>query len=681
MWPAPSDQPSLKVSFADLTHTGRTVDANYFPLGCAFVTAYALKSLGNRISAEIFKYPEDFAAYLDGGIPDVACFSNYSWAFNLSYEYAKSIKVDRPETVVIFGGPNYPTTAEEQKSFLVRHPAIDFFIDGDGEEPMADLLATLIEYKLDVDAVKSARLPIAGLHYMIGSEFVHNPPPKRIKVLDEIPSPYLTGLLDKFFDNKLGPLMQSHRGCPYSCAYCHDGIDYMTKLGRFSHERTIAEIDYIFARHKTQNLLFADDNFGIYGEDVTIAKYLADLQEKHGWPAIFNASSAKNAKKRLSEIASILGKSYTVVASVQSTDPEVLKQIKRTNVPWDQMVELVGEVGKHGSVKLSEVILCLPRDTRERHFKSVCDLIDLGMDEIRMYQLIMLPGTEVASDEYRAQFGYQTKFRVMPRCIGVYPVLGEQRMVYEYHEICVGHDSMPHADYKACRRFNLLIEIFNNGAVFREALQFLESLGIGRSAVMLDLFDHMGEPEALQEIVRQFEADEDGNFFDSEADLKAWLAVPGTAERYVSGELGTNQMLRSRMLAHLDYFDEMLDFIFERARAMLEKRGLGTPDRYVYMEDLKRYLRLRKGNLLAVDAVEQASFDFDFVAMQDEKFVGDPLRHKLPERMEITFAHPSAHRQFIHSCLDQFGSTADGLGHLTQRGFSLWNLHKTPARV
>ena len=38
------------------------------------------------------------------------------------------------------------------------------------------------------------------------------------------PSPYTTGLLDEFFDEKLTPMVQTSRGCPYSCTFCHDGI-------------------------------------------------------------------------------------------------------------------------------------------------------------------------------------------------------------------------------------------------------------------------------------------------------------------------------------------------------------------------------------------------------------------------------------------------------------------------
>ena len=55
---------AVKISFADLTHTGQKVHANVFPLGISMVAAYAMQELGDEIDAEVFRYPDDFNAYL-----------------------------------------------------------------------------------------------------------------------------------------------------------------------------------------------------------------------------------------------------------------------------------------------------------------------------------------------------------------------------------------------------------------------------------------------------------------------------------------------------------------------------------------------------------------------------------------------------------------------------------------
>ena len=63
---------TVKISFADLTHTGQIVSANTFPLGVAMVAAYTKKQFGDEIDIEIFRYPDDFSNYLEKNLPQIA---------------------------------------------------------------------------------------------------------------------------------------------------------------------------------------------------------------------------------------------------------------------------------------------------------------------------------------------------------------------------------------------------------------------------------------------------------------------------------------------------------------------------------------------------------------------------------------------------------------------------------
>ncbi|MEE1551643.1 MAG: cobalamin-dependent protein, partial [Nitrospinaceae bacterium] len=249
---------TIEISFADLTHTGKTVDANYFPLGSGYVAAYAEEYLEGEIDVQLFKYPTDFADYLDKTIPKMACFANYSWNLNLNYEYARRIKEQHPDVVIVFGGPNYPVEADgdEQEIFLREHPDIDFYVDGEGEAAFTELYKVLAEFDFDVEKFKAQEMQSPSTHYIAGEKFVRGPGLPRIKDVNTIPSPFLNGMMDKFFDDTLTPLMQSHRGCPYSCVFCHDGIKYMSKMSRFTQERIDAEIMYIRERSILPDLSF-----------------------------------------------------------------------------------------------------------------------------------------------------------------------------------------------------------------------------------------------------------------------------------------------------------------------------------------------------------------------------------------------------------------------------------------
>ena len=63
---------------------------------------------------------------------------------------------------------------------------------------------------------------------------------ERIKFLDDIPSPYLNGMLDHFFDGRLSPFIEANRGCPFKCSFCHTGNDYFQKIHMFSNDRILA---------------------------------------------------------------------------------------------------------------------------------------------------------------------------------------------------------------------------------------------------------------------------------------------------------------------------------------------------------------------------------------------------------------------------------------------------------
>ena len=67
----------------------------------------------------------------------------------------------------------------------------------------------------------------------------------RIKDLDEIQSPYTSGLLDEFFDGRLSPMIQTNRGCPFSCTFCTDGSDLVKQVNKFSIKRVEDELEYI----------------------------------------------------------------------------------------------------------------------------------------------------------------------------------------------------------------------------------------------------------------------------------------------------------------------------------------------------------------------------------------------------------------------------------------------------
>jgi hypothetical protein len=133
------------------------------------------------------------------------------------------------------------------------------------------------------------------------------------------------GYLEQFLiDPRLNPLGESNRGCPFQCTFCADGISAQDKIYKTDPKRFEAELTYIAERYKGKYLLIADDNFGMYPEDVEISKIIARCKEKYDFPHHLQVCAGKNNQTRIIECSDILEGTLRLGASIQSMDDELL---------------------------------------------------------------------------------------------------------------------------------------------------------------------------------------------------------------------------------------------------------------------------------------------------------------------------------------------------------------------
>lgn len=651
----------VAVSFSDLVHTGHT--CNVIPYGIAMVASYALKEFGNKIKADIFKHPNDFIDYLENGLPTVACFSNYVWNSNLSYAFARQIKAKSPGSIIVFGGPNYPLATREQEEFLQAHPEIDFYIEREGEYAFAGLLKHLFENNFDAAKVKQSRLKIPNCSYMPERQIVSGTLMPRITDLDSIPSPYLSGLCDTFLKKDMVPLLETTRGCPFACSYCEVGHEYFSQIRRFSLERIRDEIEYIAQRTSTPTLQLTDSNFGMYKEDIDICKEIAAIQGKYNWPRYFSGIAGKNEKERILDAASIVKGSF-VGAAVQSTDEKVLKNIKRNNVSISQMIQIAKGTETMGSSSFSEIILSLPGDTREGHFKSNFDLIDARIDVVRSHQFMMLPGSDAATKASRETYGMVTRFRVTPNTVGSYTVFGKTFFAPEIDEICVANKTLPFEDYLQCRMFNLTVEIFYNNGLFQELFKFLRSRDIRISSLIMNIHKRVrSAPGPLAEIYDGF-LRETNEIWENQEGVESFLREPGVIDKYVAGELGNNEQLTYRTLAIMYHMEDLHTVAFEvaeqllRLKVNLEARDVG------YLKELAEFSCLRKKDILSVDKVSTRLFHYDFVKLLSSKFNDDPNKYYEPEGININVSYTHEQEELILQNLNIYGQSMNGIAYV-----------------
>ncbi|MBL6935494.1 MAG: hypothetical protein ISR48_08785 [Alphaproteobacteria bacterium] len=669
------------ISFCDLAHEDHS--CNGIPIGVSMVASYSLEKFKDGIEAEIFKYPLDYITYLEKGVPDIVCFSNYIWNLNLSYEIALSIKSRSPGAVVVFGGPNYPLEPQGQAAFLQAHPAIDFYVFRNGEVPFSMLFETLRQYDFDAEKMKADKVVIPGCHYLSDGDFIAGEEVSAMRDLDEIPSPYLTGLCDKFLANeKLVPLMLTARGCPFKCTFCQEGKDYFNVVRKFSFDRVRDELDYVASRTKNPDLIFADSNFGMYKHDADICREIVRVQESFGWPKYFVGIMGKNKKARVLEAAEIIrsgvfgGGSVWLSSAIQSTDDKVLEKVKRSNIDADTMIKVANESDAYASNQFSELILALPGDSLKAHFKSVCDLIETGVNVVRSHQYIMLNGSEAATVEGRTAYNPLTRFRVTPHTMNSYSLFGQDIFAPEVDEICVGNDTMTFADYEECRMFDLTVEVFYNNALLLEMFRLLKMNGIRISSLITRIHEKVTSGASpLAELYEGFRR-ETNELFDSPEQLYDFLHQDGVAEQYKTGKLGNNEQLMYSALMVFRHMEDVHGIAYGVAGELLRENG--TYDDWIegYIAELIQFSLLRKQDMLNTERVESRVFHYDFIALEKNGFNDDPRQYVRPDGMDIHFTHDGFQRELIAGYRNVYGTSNGGLGNIFGMGKNIRNFYR-----
>ncbi|MFJ1460946.1 B12-binding domain-containing radical SAM protein [Nocardia sp. N2S4-5] len=660
----------------DLSYTQQGVSAETIPQAIAGLATYAATRMQFTHPVRIFKYPEKVAAALSSEKPpEVIGFSNYVWNSNLSRAFARRIKQCFPETTVVFGGPHYPTVPVEQERFLREQlsGAVDFYIDREGERPFAELLRTLAE-----EGSGAVHGRIAGVHSIDPDGQAHLPPPgPRLPSLEAIPSPYLAGMLDEFIDGQLIPTVQTNRGCPFSCTFCVEGTRYHLKVAKKPGDRVAAELRYIAERmvplladgRGRNELLITDSNFGMYPEDRATCEAIAACQTEFGWPRYVSVTTGKNRRDRVLDAVSLVNGAMNLSGAVQSLDSGVLANVQRANIDAEQLMQVALAAAERSTGAYSEVILGLPGDSKTAHFATLRRLVDAGFVRINMFQLSLLPGSDLCTDESRARHRMTTRFRAMPRCAGRYELLGDTVATVEVDEVCVGLPEMPYDDYRQCRLMNLLIAVFFNDGAFSALVQGLRACRVPvfdwlttmHHVVVTGIGDR--DADAFTALAAAFLADTDRQLWADRAALEAHARTG--IDRYLDGEEGVNLIYTYRAKAFGETFDQ--------ACALAKTAWLATvtaateePLAADFAAEATEYHRLRMADVFARRGVtgETQSARFDLDALIAAPSPGPLGSCQLDARATRHFILTPAQVAVIDGYLEKFGADPRGAGRM-----------------
>ena len=189
--------------------------------------------------------------------------------------------------------------------------------------------------------------------------------PKPDKLIEDIPSPYLSGLMNSLMkpNKQYSAIIETNRGCPYRCTFCDQEALYYNKIAKFNHDRVLSELDWV-SNNKIEFLYFADSNLGIFERDLQFIHHLAKNKNATGYPRNIDYATAKQQPDRILELGRILNHEAKInrgmTIALQSMNPKTLDAIKRTNIANIDLEKTVQTYNKNNIENYCELILVNP---------------------------------------------------------------------------------------------------------------------------------------------------------------------------------------------------------------------------------------------------------------------------------------------------------------------------------
>ncbi len=632
-----------RVYLGDLRYDTAGVLANdCMPLGVAYMKAVMDRD-NPDLESRLFVYPSNLLEALKSAPPDMLMLSNYVWNEALSRNFFRIAKQINPNVLTVMGGPNLPLEPERQIAYLERHPEIDVYVTGEGDFAASQLAQIFLDCGMS-HKVFGARGMGSAIWRNAEGQVVRTPTPERRREVDEIPSPWLTGIQDEFFDGRLSPMIETNRGCPFTCTFCVQGTRWYSKVNNFSLERTKEEIHYIAKRIRSHSptmgtLRIADSNYGMFERDIEISGYIGQMQRDYAWPSFIDATTGKNRPERIIKSVEQVSGALVLYQAVQSLDENVLRKIKRQTIKLDAYKALEVHMRGRGLKSISDLILGLPGESLSTHLTGLTTLLDSNIDQMHNFQAMMLKGSEMEKLESRDTFKFGTRFRVLPRNFGTF----EGRRVFDVEEIVVATDTLPFEDYLTCRKYHLVSSVFWNDDWFAPVVRFCNMHGIKNSEwwmAMLPALEN-GDPE-VRGFLDSFVGETKGELFTSREECTEFYSQDENFEKLGRGEIGDNLMYRYRAIASFFVWPAICAAAMNASRALLESRGLtaAIPDFDRFWNDFHTWVLLSHATGKTdqeILAPADASLHYDFPAWTADGMPGDPSTFRLARPTQFTF--------------------------------------------
>lgn len=367
--------------------------------------------------------------------PDLLCFSCYIWNIRMIRELLPELGKVLPDTEIWLGGPE---VSYDPVRLLEQLPQVTGIMKGEGEETFA----VLAERKTDPEADLA---DVEGITWRDSLGQIQDHPWRQPLDMDEIPFVY-QDMTD--FRHRI-VYYESSRGCPFSCSYCLSSID---KRIRFRSLQLVKKELQFFLDAGTGQVKFVDRTFNCrHDHALEIWKYISS-HDNGVTNFHFEISADLLNGEELALIRSMRPGLIQLEIGVQSTNPETIKEIRRT-MDLGRLEENVKRLREGRNVHQHlDLIAGLPQEDLESFSRSFDRVYALRPDQLQLGFLKVLKGSRMET--------MKEAYGLLCRDTPPYEVLSTRWLSYGDTLILKGVEEMT--------------ELYYNSGQFRTALELLE---------------------------------------------------------------------------------------------------------------------------------------------------------------------------------------------------------------
>ncbi len=363
--------------------------------------------------------------------PSVVGIAVHIWNRRLSLDFAALVKKVLPEVLVVLGGPE---VSYDAASVLAENPAVDYIVQGEGEEVFSTLLADVQKGGRGEGAAGIALWAEKGINLQGGVQV--------LKDLSTLPFTY-----DSIVPPDKIIYYESSRGCPFSCAYCLSGVSHSVRYKPLA--QVFSELERLLAAGVKQ-VKFVDRTYNLDKRHyLALLRWLAGQDTATNFHFEIKADTLDESD--LEFLASVPPGRFQFEIGIQSTQEKTLEASGRRQ-DWAKIAHNIKQLRKIGNIHLHlDLIIGLPYEGLAEFAQSFNMVYALKPHMLQLGFLKLLKGSLL--EQKTAEYGYV----FMPE--PPYEVLANKFI-----------------DYGQFRRLKIMEEVFEltyNAGRFNYTLEFL----------------------------------------------------------------------------------------------------------------------------------------------------------------------------------------------------------------